>query len=81
MSCHNCPKALGQHNDKELKLKLAGENPLAIFSDLTGPNTVLPKASFAPHVATGAIIMAVFNEMLPDCRTLRHEFHALPGEE
>jgi hypothetical protein len=81
MICHNCPKALRPHNDKALELGLAGEKPLSIFSDLTGPDTVLPTVSLAPHVASGAITMAVFNEILPGGRTFRHEFSALPGEE
>jgi hypothetical protein len=75
------PEGVGPHNDKELELMLAGEKPLAMFSDLPGPDTVLPTAAFAPHVAAGEIIMTVFNELLPDGRTLRHEFYALPGEE
>lgn len=75
------PKGVGPHNDKELELMLAGEKLPAMFSDLLGPDTVLTTAAFAPHVAAGEIIMTVFNELLPDGRTLRHEFYALPGEE
>jgi len=75
------PAGVGPHNDKELELMLSGEKPLAMFSDLPGPDTVLPTAAFAPHVASGTIVMATFNELLPNDRTLRHEFYARPGEE
>lgn len=70
----------GPHNDKELKLMLAGEKPLATFSDLPGPDTVLPTAAYAPHVASGAITMAAFDEQLSNGGTLRHESYAQPGE-
>lgn len=75
------PKGVGPHNNRELELMLSGEKPLAMFSDLPGPDTVLPTAAFAPYVTSGAIIMATFDELLPDGRTLRHEYYAVPGEE
>lgn len=75
------PPGIGPHEGRELELMLAGEKPLAMFSDVDGWDG-FPDADFAPHVAAGRIVMR------ETCRSdrmkglaIRSLYYALPDEE
>lgn len=50
------PPGVGPHEGRELPLMLAGEKPLAAFSEALIARDILPEDLFAPHVATGRIV-------------------------
>jgi len=50
------PPEIGPHEGRELSLMLAGEKPLARFSEAVAARHLLPEALFAPHVASGHIV-------------------------
>ena len=76
------PPEIGPHEGRELELMLAGEKPLAMFSDVVGSPYPWPDAAFAPHVASGALVMKEFHSTTRDGKhRLRHLYYALPQEE
>ncbi|MBB4285815.1 hypothetical protein [Roseospira goensis] len=76
------PAGVGPHEGRELALMLAGEKPLALFCDIVPSPYVWPDDRFAPHVATGRLVMWEYREPTPDGRhTVRWLYYALPGEE
>src|SRR5262245_49363302 len=78
---------IGPHEDRELALMLAGEKPLAMFSEIVPIEAgLVPDEAFEPHVAAGQIIKReVYEAVLPltvhhpDAR-LRRVLYALPDE-
>jgi len=78
------PPGVGPHEGRELDLMLGGAKPLAMFCDV-GPSGsegwAYPEAFFAPHVATGRLVMREVCETLSDGPgSVRHLYYALPTE-
>lgn len=60
---------------------LAGEKPLAMFSDIVPSSYQWPDAQFEPHVASGTLVKKEFLTKTPDGRhQVRYLFFALPSE-
>lgn len=75
------PPGVGPHEGRELELMLAGQKPLAMFYDVIPASFDLPEADFAPHVASGRIVMR--EEIYTSVRTgdtSRYLYYALPSE-
>lgn len=78
---------IGPHEGRELELLLAGQKPLAMFTDVPAIETgFFPEDDFASHVAAGRLVMRVAFEPLPpspqhgnDLR-LRRVLYATPHE-
>jgi len=50
------PKEIGPHEGRELGLMLAGEKPLAMFSDIVPSSYEWPDALFEPYVSSGVLL-------------------------
>ena len=75
------PKGIGPHEGRELELMLAGEKPLAMFSDIVSSSYEWPDEWFEPHVASGKLVKKEFLDETPDGRhKVRTLFFALPSE-
>lgn len=75
------PPGIGPHEGKELDLMLAGEKPLAMFSDIVGSGYRWPDAAFEPYVLSGTLIKQEFFENTPDEKYVaRYLYYALPSE-
>lgn len=74
------PKKIGPHEGRELELLLAGEKPLAMFSDIVPSPYKWPDAIFEPYVVSGALVKREYLTTLPDGYQVRHLFYALPEE-
>lgn len=79
---------IGPHEDRELELMLAGQKPLAMFTEvLPVESGLIPEVNFAPHVASGRLVMReVFEpaaKLSGDQRklSLRRVLYALPSDE
>ncbi|MBC8267496.1 MAG: hypothetical protein H8E36_01990 [Rhodospirillaceae bacterium] len=79
----NIPPGIGPHEGKELELMLAGEKPVAMFSDVIPPSFELPEQDFAPYVADGKLIMRdiVVTASQTGSHDMRFLFYALPEEQ
>ncbi len=78
------PPEIGPHAERELDLMLAGEKPLAYFSEPTRSPYELPDADFEPYVQSGQIIKRDFVETVKIAGSdeeIRYLYFALPGEE
>ncbi len=78
----NIPDGIGPHEGRELALMLAGEKPLAMFSDVIPASFNLPEQDFAPHVESGRLIKheVVFRSAGTTRHDMRFLYYALPGE-
>lgn len=75
------PDGIGPHEGRELDLLLAGEKPLAMFSDVLSSDYVWPDERFAPFVSKGALVKREFITETADGRhKIRHLYFALPNE-
>jgi hypothetical protein len=75
------PKEIGPHEGRGLELMLAGEKPLAMFSDIVPSSYRWPDAQFEPHVASRVLVKKEFLTKTPDGRhQVRYLFFALPNE-
>lgn len=75
------PEGIGPHEGRELELMLAGEKPLAMFSDIVTPNYQWPDKLFERHVTSGKIVKKEFETVTSDGKfKIRHLYYALPGE-
>ncbi|MBD3660996.1 MAG: hypothetical protein HUJ11_02185 [Arenibacter algicola] len=75
------PKGIGPHEGRELELMLAGEKPLAMFSDVIPSDYPWPDEQFAPFVAVGKLVMREFLTDTSDGKyKVRHLYYALPDE-
>lgn len=77
----------GPHEGRELELMLAGEKPLAMFTEVRPiENGVVPEDEFSPLVRDGRIIMCETFEpappiaSIPEKLQIRCVLYALPGE-
>ena len=79
------------HTGRELEFMLSRGKPLAHFSEIYPPEPdeeIIPRNTFAPYVANGAIEMCAFVQLLreprpdgaPEIRGSLHVFYALPQE-
>ncbi len=76
------PEGIGPHEEKELELMLAGEKPLAMFSDVVPASFDWGEDRFEPYVAEGQFIKMEFFLDKPEHNlTFRFVYFALPGEE
>jgi hypothetical protein len=78
---------VGPHEDRELELMLAGEKPLAMFTEVWPVESgFIPEDEFLPHVRAGRIIMreafepAPAVEGGPENLQIRCVLYALPDE-
>ena len=76
------PEGIGPHELRELELMLAGEKPLAMFSDVVPSSFEWPEANFEPHVQAGTFvkrekILRISDMPLP----MRYVYYALPQED
>jgi hypothetical protein len=78
---------IGPHEDRELELMLAGQKPLAMFTEISPIETgLIPEDEFAPYVTSGRIIVReVFEPMrdttgYPEELFIRRVLYALPEE-
>lgn len=77
------PPEIGPHEGRELELMLAGEKPVAMFSDVIPPSFDFPEELFAPYIQNAQLVrrdVVIFtsNSNAPNIRYL---FYALLGEE
>lgn len=76
---------IGPHEDRELELMLAGQKPLAMFTEISPIESgLIPEADFAPHVSSGRFVMREVFEPTPDTPdfpkglSVRRVLYALP---
>ncbi len=75
------PEGIGPHELRELELMLAGEKPLAMFSDVVPSSFEWPEADFEPHVQAGTFIKREEILRHPDMLfPMRLVYYALPQE-
>ncbi len=75
------PDGIGPHEFRELELMLAGEKPLAMFSDVIPSSFDWPEAEFEPHVQAGTFVKREEIFQPPDLpRPMRVVYYALPRE-
>ena len=75
------PDGIGPHEGRELDLMLAGDKPLAMFSDIVSSGFEWPDEQFDPYVTSGALVKKEFRTNTPDGRyEVRHLYFALPEE-
>ncbi len=77
------PPEIGPHEGRELELMLAGEKPLAFFSEPTRSTYELPDAEFEPYVQSGQIIKRDFVrtvKIADSDEEIRYLYFALPAE-
>lgn len=78
---HGVPEGIGPHEGRELELMLAGEKPLAMFSDVVPSSFEWPDELFEPHVSSGDLIKKEFLTETPDGKhNIRYLYYALPDE-
>ena len=78
---------IGPHEGRELELMLAGQKPLAMFTEISPIETgLIPEDEFAPYVKSGRIIMHEVFEPMQDTAGhqeglhIRRVLYALPEE-
>lgn len=50
------PNGIGPHEGRERELMLAGEKPMAMFSDVVPASMDLPLEDFAPYLTSGQVV-------------------------
>ena len=75
------PEGIGPHEGRELELMLAGEKPLAMFSDVIPSDYPWPDELFEPYVASGRLIKREhLTESQLEGYKVRYLYYALPDE-
>ena len=79
---HNFPPEIGPHEGCELVMMLAGDKPLAMFSDVVPPSFDWGEDKFQPYVDQGRLLK--YEETLEHTRLSNHlhryVYFALPSE-
>lgn len=77
------PPEIGPHEERELELMLAGQKPMAMFSDVVHAPFDWGEASFEPFVEDGRLIKReeIVEIHHPETHLHRYIYYTLPGEE